>query len=52
MVRDEAFLTPVPKSSLYETMRSTSYAAAFESLQAQLKNRDGSKSSLRCLKIV
>lgn len=45
-VQDEVFIdgehaTPVPKSTLYDTMRAGSYTAVFESLQAQLKTRDG-----------
>lgn len=44
-MQDEVFeggpSTPVPKATLYETMRAGSYTAIFESLQAQLKTRDG-----------
>ena len=38
---DGGLATPVPKSSLYDTLRAGSYAAVFESLQSQLKTRDG-----------
>lgn len=45
LIKDEVFdgglTTPVAKSTLYDTMRAGSYTAIFESLQAQLKTRDG-----------
>lgn len=40
-VFDGGLATPVPKSTLYDAMRAGSYTAVFESLQAQLKTRDG-----------
>jgi len=40
-VFESGLATPVPKSSLYDTLRAGSNAAVFESLQSQLKTRDG-----------
>ena len=40
-VFDGGLVTPVPKSTLYDSMRAGSYTAVFESLQARLKTRDG-----------
>lgn len=44
---DGGVVTPVPKSTLYDTMRAGSYTAVFESLQAQLKTRDGEVTQLQ-----
>lgn len=38
---ESGLATPVPKPSLYDTLRAGSNAAVFESLQSQLKTRDG-----------
>jgi len=40
-VFESGLATPVPKPSLYDTLRAGSNAAVFESLQSQLKTRDG-----------
>ncbi|XP_046643874.1 TATA element modulatory factor-like isoform X2 [Daphnia pulicaria] len=46
-VFDGGLVTPVPKSTLYDAMRAGSYTAVFESLQAQLKTRDGEVTQLQ-----
>ena len=41
MLDSSSLTTPVPRSTLYDSIRTGSYTAVFENLQSQMKSRDG-----------